>query len=119
MFSALLTVIPNYGSIISAIPPVLFAAAQSPGKALLVIAVYVAVNQVEGNLILPLIMARTVNMHPAVVAIGVVVAGELFGFLGLVISVPLISLLLIMVEEFWIHPLEARAPVAEQGRADA
>jgi predicted PurR-regulated permease PerM len=114
LFSAFMTVIPNYGSIISAIPPLLFAAAQSPAKALLVIAVYVVVNQIEGNLILPLIMARTVNIHPAVVAIGVVFAGALFGFMGLVISIPLISLVLILVEELWVRPREAQAIVAER-----
>jgi predicted PurR-regulated permease PerM len=115
VFSAFLTVIPNYGSIISAIPPILLGVAHSPGKALLVLAVYVAVNQIEGNLILPLIMARTVNIHPAVVAIGVVIAGALFGFMGLVVSVPLISLALILVEELWVRPLESESAVAESG----
>ena len=49
VFSALLTVVPNYGSIVSAIPPILVGLAQSPGKALVVLVVYVIVNQLEGN----------------------------------------------------------------------
>lgn len=109
VFSALLTVIPNYGSIISAIPPVLLGLAQSPGKALLVLAVYVIVNQIEGNLILPLVMARTVEMHPALVAIGVLVMAQLFGLIGVIISIPLLSLTMILVEELWINPQEAAA----------
>jgi predicted PurR-regulated permease PerM len=109
VFSALLTVIPNYGSIISAIPPILVGLAQSPGKALLVLAVYVIVNQIEGNLILPLVMARTVDLHPAVVAIGVLVMAALFGLLGIVIAVPLLSLTIILVEALWIEPQEAAA----------
>ena len=65
VFSAFMTVIPNYGSVISAIPPILAGLAQAPTKALLVLIVYLIVNQIEGNLILPLIMARTVDMHPS------------------------------------------------------
>ncbi len=109
VFSALLTVIPNYGSIISAVPPVLFGLAQSPGTALLVLLVYVIVNQIEGNLILPLVMARTVDMHPALVAIGVLVMAQLFGLIGVIIAIPLLSLAIILVEELWIARQEAEA----------
>jgi len=106
VFSALLTVIPNYGSIISAVPPILLGLSISPGKAVLVLLVYLIVNQIEGNLILPLVMSRTVNLHPAVVAIGVLVMASLFGLIGVIISIPLISLAVILVEELWITPQE-------------
>ncbi len=109
VFSALMTIIPNYGSVISAIPPILAGLAQSPTKALLVLIVYVIVNQIEGNLILPLIMARTVDMHPAVVTIGLLVMGALFGLIGVLIAIPLLSLAIILVEAVWIEPQEARA----------
>jgi predicted PurR-regulated permease PerM len=108
VLSALLTVIPNYGSIISAIPPILFALQDSPGKALLVLLVYVVVNQFEGNVLYPLIMSRAVNVHPAVLAIGVVAMAALFGVIGLFISVPLLSLIVILVDELRVKPLRAR-----------
>jgi predicted PurR-regulated permease PerM len=111
-FSALMTVIPNYGSIISAIPPILAGLAQSPGKALLVLIVYIVVNQIEGNLVLPLIMARTIDVHPAVVAIGLLVVAALFGLIGVFIAIPLMSLALILVQAFWIEPQEAAAQSA-------
>lgn len=107
-FSALMTVIPNYGSIISAIPPMLVGLAHSPTQGLLVLLVYVIVNQIEGNLLLPLIMARTVNLHPALVTVGVVVMSALFGLIGVLISIPLLSLTIILVQALWIEPLEAR-----------
>ena len=84
--------IPNYGSVISAIPPILAGLAQSPTKALLVLIVYLIVNQIEGNLILPLIMARTVEMHPSVVSLGLLVMAALFGLIGVLIAIPLLSL---------------------------
>jgi predicted PurR-regulated permease PerM len=110
VFSALMTVIPNYGSVISAVPPIISGLSESPGKAVLVLVVYLIVNQIEGNLILPLIMARTVDLHPAVVSIGLLVMGALFGVIGVLISIPLMSLVIILVQALWIEPLEARSP---------
>jgi predicted PurR-regulated permease PerM len=104
IFSALMTVIPNYGSVISAIPPIAYGLTSSFHEGVLVAVVYVIVNQVEGNVALPLIMGRSVSLHPAVIAIGVLVAGSLFGIVGLLISVPLISLTLILADELWVKP---------------
>lgn len=114
VFSAFMTVIPNYGSVISAIPPILAGLAESPGEALLVLIVYLIVNQIEGNVILPLIMARTVDMHPAVVAIGLLLMGALFGLIGVLIAIPLLSVMMILVHALWIEPQEARS--ARPGR---
>ena len=111
VITALLTLIPYYGAFIAAIPPTLFALADSPGKAALVLAIYVAVQQFEGNVTIPLVMARTVQLHPAVIAVGVLVVGQLFGFAGLFVAVPLLSFVTIAIEEFWILPMEGeRAP---------
>jgi predicted PurR-regulated permease PerM len=109
VLSALLTVIPNYGSVISAFPPIIAALSISPGRAVLVLIVYLIVNQIEGNLILPLIMARTVDMHPAVVSIGLLVMAALFGLIGVLIAIPLLSLVMILVQTLWIEPQEAAA----------
>ena len=106
VLTALLSVIPYFGAIISGLPPVLFALTDSPGKALLVIVVYTLVQQFEGNVTIPLVMARTVKLHPAVIAVGVVVVGQLFGFVGLIVAVPILSLLVILVEELWVKPME-------------
>lgn len=108
VLSALLVVIPYFGAVAGGIPPVLFALTDSPGKALLVFAVYVAVQQIEGNLIIPLVMARTVKLHPAVIAIGVVLVGQVFGVIGLFVAVPILSAIVIGVEELYILPMELR-----------
>jgi predicted PurR-regulated permease PerM len=106
VLAGLLVFIPYFGSVAAGIPPILLALTDSPGKALLVFAVYLAVQQVEGNLIIPLVMAQTVRTHPALIAVGVVVVGQLFGFVGLFLAVPILSLVQIGTEEFWVKPLE-------------
>ena len=106
VLSALLVVVPYFGAIAGAVPPVLFALTDSPGKALLALVVYIAVQQFESNITIPLVMSQRVRMHPAMVAIGVVVVGQLFGFVGLFVAVPILSLIVITTEEFWVKPIE-------------
>jgi predicted PurR-regulated permease PerM len=90
----------------SGIPPVAYALTISPGTALAVLVIYIAVHQIEANMIGPLVMARTVHLHPAVIALGVVAVGEVFGFLGLLVAVPILSVVVILVEEVWVRPRE-------------
>jgi predicted PurR-regulated permease PerM len=106
VLSALLVVVPYFGAIAGAIPPVLLALTDSPGKAILVLGAYILVQQLESNVTIPIIMANRVRLHPAVIAIGVVVVGQLFGFIGLFVAVPILSLIIIAVEEFWVKPIE-------------
>ena len=106
VLSALLVVVPYFGAIAGAIPPVLFALTDSPGKAVVVLIAYILVQQLESNVTSPIIMAQRVRLHPAVIAIGVVVVGRLFGFVGLFVAVPILSLIIITVEEFWVKPVE-------------
>ena len=108
MLSALLVVIPYFGSFIALFPPLLFALTDSPGKALVVLIIYLLVQQLESNVIIPLVMSQQVKLHPAVIAVGVVIVGQLFGFVGLFAAVPILSLLQISVDELWVKPLEDR-----------
>jgi predicted PurR-regulated permease PerM len=126
VLAALLVVIPYFGAIVGAIPPTLFALTDSPEQAIFVLAIYVAVQQIEGNLLIPLIMSNRVQLHPALIAIGVVVVGQLFGFIGLFVAVPIISMAVILSEELWVKPTEQRhglqpasalEPVSPEGAA--
>jgi predicted PurR-regulated permease PerM len=106
VLSALLVVVPYFGAIAGAIPPVLFALTDSPGKAILALVVYLAVQQFESNITIPIVMSQRTRLHPAMIAIGVVVVGQLFGFVGLFVAVPILSLIVITTEEFWVKPVE-------------
>jgi predicted PurR-regulated permease PerM len=111
VFSAILILIPYFGTPLGAIPPVAYGLSQSPGKALVVLATYVGVHLIESYVTIPLVMANRVKLQPAVVAIGVIVIGELFGFVGLFVAVPILSLVVILVDELWVKPMEERRRV--------
>lgn len=115
VLAGLFEFIPYIGPIVAAIPAILVGFAQSPGRGIAVVALYVIVNQVEGNILVPLIMARAVDLHPAVVAVGLVVVGAMFGIVGLFVAVPLIVAALILVEEVWIKPRENTIAEARAG----
>jgi predicted PurR-regulated permease PerM len=117
VLSALAEVVPYLGALLSGIPPVAYALTVSPGTAIAVLAIYVAVHQIEANFIGPIVMSRTVHLHPVVIALGVVAVGQVFGFLGLIIAVPILSAIVILGEELWVRPLE-RTRAARVGRRD-
>jgi len=108
VFTAVAIIIPYFGALLSSIPPILYALTISPGKALIVAIIYVVAHQVESNIIQPLVVARTVELHPAVVAVGVVAVDRLFGFAGLIVAVPILATVRILVDELWIQPMEHR-----------
>jgi predicted PurR-regulated permease PerM len=115
ILTAVAIVVPYFGSIASSVPPILYALTISPTKAFLVTLIYIGAHQIEGNVIGPLVMARAVKLHPALVAIGVVAVGELFGFVGLLVAVPIITTVKILFEEFWVLPMEGdRTPTLVQ-----
>lgn len=118
VLAGLLTVIPYFGPIAASIPPILFALAESPEMALLTAGTYLVVQQIEGNITIPLVMSQTVRLHPALIAMGVVVVGQLLGFLGLFVAVPIMALIVILVDEIWVKRGEAGLP-AGAGAADA
>ena len=107
VLTALLVVVPYFGAFVGGIPPVLFALTDSPEKALAVLAVYILVQQIESNIIIPVVMSRTTRLHPALIAIGVVVVGQLFGIVGLFVAVPIISAAVILTEEIYVREIEA------------
>jgi predicted PurR-regulated permease PerM len=109
VFTAVAMIVPYFGALLSSIPPIIYALTISPGEALLVAGIYVIAHQLEGNVIQPLVVARTVKLHPAVVAIGVVTVDRLLGFVGLIVAVPILATIKILIEELWIKPQEERS----------
>ena len=106
VFTAVAMIIPYFGALISSIIPILYALTFSPGKAIVVAIVYIGAHQLESNIIQPQVVARNVEMHPAVIAIGVIAVEQLCGFVGLIVAVPILATVKILIEELWVSPIE-------------
>ncbi len=87
----LTNIIPYFGTIIAAVPPITYAfisAPVGPGP-LLVLAVNVVIQFIEGNIFQPIIMGRQLEIHPIVIIISILFFGSLFGALGVVFASPI------------------------------
>ena len=106
VLTAVAMIIPYFGALISSVPPILYALTVSPSKAVIVAVIYIVAHQVESNVIQPFVVARNVELHPALVAVGVVAVDQLFGFVGLIVAVPILATFKILIEELWVKPVE-------------
>ncbi len=94
-------IIPYFGSIIAAIPPLLYAfiANQSGGPGpLIVLAVNVSLQMVEGNIFQPIIMGKALEMHPLVILISILFFGSLFGTIGVIFASPIAASIRVILE---------------------
>ena len=90
ILAGLLNFIPNIGSIIAAVPALLFAVlGLGPLEGLVVLAMYVAVNVLIGSVLEPRFMGRSLGLSPLVVLVSLLVWGWVFGPVGMLLSIPL------------------------------
>ncbi len=90
ILAGLLEIVPIIGPIISAIPAVFVALGTSPFLAMSVVALYFIVQQVENNLIVPLVMKKSVGISPLVSITALMVGGKLAGITGAMLAVPVL-----------------------------
>jgi predicted PurR-regulated permease PerM len=103
LIAGLLSFIPNFGPIISAIPAVLIAFIESPILALYVIAVYVGVQLIESNVVTPIIERETVELPPGLTIVFQLALAVLVGGMGLVLATPLLAVIMVLVQMVYIE----------------
>lgn len=86
-------IIPYFGPVIGAVPAILLALTISPVMAVKVALVIFLVQQLEGNIISPKLMGESVGLHPLWVIFALLACGELAGFWGLFLAVPLAAVI--------------------------
>lgn len=111
--------IPYVGPWLGALPPVLYALVQHPLSALWVALLFLGIQQLEGHLVVPKVMGHTLRLHPLLVIFGLLAGGEIYGFAGILVSLPLLAAGR-AVWEFFSERVELRqwpedAPLAELG----
>jgi len=105
LVSALLEFIPFLGPIIAAVPAVLLAFVQGPETAMWTALLYLLVQQIEGNVLEPLVQQRAVTIPPALLLFGVVAAGLMFGLLGVLLGGPMTVVLYVLVKRLYVREL--------------
>jgi predicted PurR-regulated permease PerM len=101
--AGLLEFVPTIGPLLSAIPAVAMAFLDSPDKALAVAVAYGAIQFLENHLLIPLLMKGGVNLPPALTVVSQALMAMLFGFLGLMVAVPLLAAIMVPVKMLYVE----------------
>ena len=103
LLAGLAEFVPLVGPIVAAIPALLIALADGWETALWTLALYLAVQQLESNVITPLVQRQAVKLPPAVTVFAVVAFGLLFGWVGVLFATPLAVVVFVVVKKLWVR----------------
>jgi predicted PurR-regulated permease PerM len=113
LIAALTEAIPIVGPLLGAIPAVLVAATVSPELALIVAVIYLILQFIEGNVLVPVVMRNTIGISPLLVLVSLLVGAAVGGLVGAFLAVPIAASV-----EIAISRLQARkTPVAQDPAA--
>ena len=109
ILAGILEIVPNIGPVLAAIPAILLAVFQGSARfdinyvwfALLVALTHFLIQQVENHYFVPRIIGRSVNLHPVVTIVGVLVGANLVGILGIFLAAPTIATLRVLAR--YVH----------------
>ncbi len=101
VLAGILEVIPNLGPFFASVPAVLVGLGISPFTGLSVAALYVLVQQLENYLIVPKVMQKNAHVSPVVTLLSIVVGFRMAGVVGAILSVPIVIIVRVLLNEFW------------------
>lgn len=110
LLTGLLEFVPVVGPIVATIPGVLLAFTVGPETAAYALLVYVAVQQVESNLLTPLVQRWAVELPPVVALLSIVVCGLLFGVPGVIFATPIAVVTMAMVKHLYVEDTLEQRP---------
>lgn len=93
LIAGVLEIIPIIGPIIAAIPAVLVALISSPILAVWVVVLYIIIQQIENNFIVPTVMKKTVGLPPLASLLALMIGGRLAGTVGIILAIPTLLVL--------------------------
>ncbi|MDQ2930427.1 MAG: AI-2E family transporter [Gemmatimonadota bacterium] len=103
IIAGLLEFVPTIGPVLSAVPAIAMGFLDSPEKALYVGLAYLVIQQLEGHLLIPLLMKGGMNLPPVLTIVTQGLMALLFGFLGLMIAVPLLAAVMVPIKMLYVE----------------
>jgi predicted PurR-regulated permease PerM len=100
--AGVLSFVPNFGQLVAVIAAVVVGIVQAPGSVSGIIAVIYGISFVQSQIFTPLLFAESVRIPPVLVLLGQIVCGALFGFLGILLAVPITAIFVILIREVYI-----------------
>ena len=101
VWAGIMEAIPYLGPVLAALPPSVVAVFDSPLSALWVIITFILIQEIEGHILVPVIMGSRFRVHPLVVIFAILAGGEIHGITGMLIAIPLIPLVKETIVFLW------------------
>lgn len=93
--------IPFVGPFIGAVPAVFLAFLESPLKGAFVVILYIVIQQLENNIIVPKVMQKTVGLNPIVVMVAILLGAKLAGVLGALLAIPMATAIMVAARDWF------------------
>lgn len=100
IFSGVTNIIPIVGPIIAGLIMAILAAFDSLTKAFLVLVVFTLIQQIEGNILTPILTKKFIGLPPVLVLISLMIGGKLWGILGAILAIPLAGIIYEFLRDF-------------------
>jgi predicted PurR-regulated permease PerM len=94
--------VPYLGILVAGIPAIILGFGQGTETGIWTLVVLIAVQQIQGNLVMPLLQNRMVDLPPAITIFGIIAAGILFGVAGVLLATPLTIVVLVLVRRWYL-----------------
>ncbi|HMS22547.1 MAG TPA: AI-2E family transporter [Candidatus Levybacteria bacterium] len=98
LLAGLLEIVPTIGPILSAVPAVIVALSISPGLAFTIIIIYIVIQMIENNVLVPKVMQKAVGLNPIVIILAITIGAKLLGLMGALLCIPFISMIIIIIK---------------------
>jgi predicted PurR-regulated permease PerM len=116
VISGLMEFIPNFGSIVGTFFGLIVAAAKDPVLVPFTLLAYLLTQQIQSNVIMPRIMSRQVSIPAANILIAQIIGAVLFGFMGLLLALPMAIVVMVLVREVYVHDILNARPARLETR---
>ncbi len=114
VLAGLFSFVPNFGPIAALVPALAAGFAQGSDRILLIIVIIYGTSFLQSQIISPILFKESINLPPVLVLVGQILAAIFFGFLGLMLAVPMTAILLVLVQEVYVKDILGDRTVEEQ-----
>jgi predicted PurR-regulated permease PerM len=105
VLAGVLSFIPNFGPIVALVPSVAVAIVQAPGNVIWTVVIIYGVSFVQSQVVSPVLASERMNMPAILILLGQIIFGFFFGFMGLMLAVPLTACVSVLVDEIYIKDI--------------
>ncbi len=113
LIAGIFEIVPFIGPVLAAVPAIFFGFLQSPLLGLLVVALYIIIQQLENHIITPKVMSKSVGLNPLVVIVAILVGAKLGGIVGALLSVPVATALSVFLGDFFEKRIDQEVKLEE------